>query len=555
MPRPATALIVLLTICSAWACTPQAPDPRPNILLIVADDLGYADLGSFGGEIETPNLDRLALNGLRFSNFIAAPTCSVSRAMMLTGVSSHKAGLGNMHEEMAPNQQGQPGYEGYLNHRTVTIASLLRDSGYNTYITGKWHLGLTEATSAFARGFSKSFTLLKGGASHYADMKPAYAPAPDIKAKYRRNGRLLDKLPENFDYSSQFYVDQMINYIGNKSASKPFFAYLAFTAPHWPLQAPDNTINKYQQRYRQGYDALARTRLQNQQALGLLPKHATLSNKAPGVKDWQQLSIPEQKVAEKAMAIYAAMVDEMDQHTGRLINHLQAIGELDNTVIIFLSDNGAEGHTLDQTWPMAMFPKIRTTINASHNFSYRNMGRPGSYTFYGEGWAHAAAPAFRLYKGYPTQGGIHVPAFIYGPGFNKQAIVDAVVSVQDLAPTILELAAVSHPGSRYRGRAVEPVTGQSLLPLLQNPPAGFAAAPIANEVMGKRFVQHGHWKLVNLKPPYGNGNWQLYNLQQDPAESRDLAASQPQKLQQLLALWQHYDKENNVILPDWVSGY
>jgi arylsulfatase A-like enzyme len=245
-------LLLLLAGCQSGATTRAAS--RPNFLLIVVDDMGLADLGSFGGEIPTPNLDRLALAGIRFTNFHAAPVCSATRAMLLTGVDSHKAGLGNMAEDLAPNQIGMAGHEGELNGHVVTIASLLQNAGYATFMTGKWHLGKALETSPWAKGFDHSFALLAGAASHYPDMQPAYSPDPKGKAPYREDQQLLESLPTAFKYSTQFYTDRMIDYLSDKrAAEQPFFAYLAYTAPHWPLQAPPEAIARYQGAYDAGY--------------------------------------------------------------------------------------------------------------------------------------------------------------------------------------------------------------------------------------------------------------------------------------------------------------
>ena len=240
----------LLVACTVWlfngACS--APEPPadtqvvtgspPNVLMIVVDDMGFSDLGSFGGEIETPNLDKLAYDGIRFTNFHASTMCSPSRAMLMTGVDSHLTGLGNMAEELAPNQKGQPGYEGHLNDRVVTLATLLQDAGYGTYLAGKWHLGGGSGKGPSFRGFDRSFALVSGGASHFADMRPAYAPSPEIKANYSEDGKKLTELPAEFEYSTQYYADRMMDYLRGHDPNQPFFAYLAYTAPHWPLQAP-----------------------------------------------------------------------------------------------------------------------------------------------------------------------------------------------------------------------------------------------------------------------------------------------------------------------------
>ena len=566
-----THSITLAVAMSVIACTPNnkdgqtsiisipdKPAERPNILIIVTDDMGIADLGSFGSEIETPHLDTLSYGGVRLTNFYASPVCSVTRAQLLTGVDSHKAGLGNMAEDMAENQSGQPGYEGYLNTDVVTVASLLKDSGYNTYLSGKWHLGMTAETAPSQRGFERTFTLLSGGASHFSDMLPAYHPDPKAVAPYRRNGEKLEKLPEGFEYSTQFYVDELINHIeSDEREDKPFFAILGYTAPHWPLQAPDATIAKYKGRYDKGADHLRKARLERQKELGIIPPDAEENTLPPKGKDWIKLSALEKTTEIRAMEIYAAMIDEIDQHTGRLIQTLKSKGEFDNTMIIFLSDNGAEGHDMEETWPADKYPKIRANIDSKHDFSYENMGRPNSYVFYGPNWARAGAPSFRMHKGFPTEGGVRVPAFVHYKGFEQGAISNRFFNVQDIVPTILDVANVEHPAPHYKGRTVHSMTGQSMVPILTDADALKQEAHRihAGEVLGKYFIRKGSWKMVHMPPPAGTGEWQLYNIEVDISEKNDLSSQNPDVKNDLIAEWENYVKANNLILPDWVSGY
>ncbi|MDE0756140.1 MAG: arylsulfatase, partial [Woeseiaceae bacterium] len=532
---------------------------RPNILLIVVDDMGFSDLGSFGGEIRTPNLDALAYAGIRFSNFHTANTCSPTRSMLFTGVDSHRAGLGNMLEELAPNQKGQPGYEGHLNDRVVTLPTLMRDGGYRTYMTGKWHLGSGVGKGPAYQGFERSFSLNSGGASHYADMRPSYAPSPDIKADYAEDGVKLKALPDDFEYSTQYYVDQMIEYLADHGDSEdPFFAFLSFTAPHWPLQAPDDAVARHKGRYDDGYDALAKARLQRSKELGLVQSNAQVSSRSPKERPWDELNELEQRSEIRAMEIYAAMIDEVDRHTGRLFNFLDSAGLSENTIVLFMSDNGAEGHDLDETWPMEAFPAIRKTIDDSFDFSYESMGRPGSYVLYGPNWANAASPAFRLHKAFPTEGGTRVAAFIYDPRVAEKTstIVDNFVHVIDVTPTLLNYAGIDHPGETYRDRPIEPMTGQSFADKL-NDEASVSELPrvVSAELFGKRAVRSGPWKLVHMPEPYGVNDWQLFNVETDLAEFSDLAVEYPEKVKELLAHWEKYADDNNVIIPDWVSGY
>lgn len=554
--------MVFFLVAGCTADAPPAPagnvvQQRPNVLLIVVDDMGFSDLGSFGGEIPTPNLDRLALAGIRFTNFHAASTCSPSRAMLLTGVDSHRAGLGNMLEELSPNQIGQRGYEGYLNEHVVTFPELLRDAGYRNYMTGKWHLGTGEVSGPESRGFDHSFALSSGGASHYADMKPSYAPSPDIKASYWEDGVKLSELPADFQYSSQYYVDKMIDYLGNHDArAQPFFAYLAFTAPHWPLQAPAEATARHAGRYDDGYDALAEKRLARSKDLGVIPPSAGRSARSPKEVPFVDLSDEQRKFEIRAMEVYAAMIDEVDVHTGRLLEFMGSQGLLDNTIILFMSDNGAEGHDLDETWPMEAFPDIRRTIDSTHDFSYENIGRPGSYTLLGPNWANATAPSLWLHKAFPTEGGTRVAAFVHFPEkISAPAISDDFVYVTDIAPTILDLAGIDHPGSLYNGQPVEPVTGRSFVSVLDGMGRTDSNRVIGMELFGKRAIRAGDWKLVHMPSPYGNDEWQLFNIRNDLSETHDLAADNPEKLAEMKAWWDEYARDNGVIIPDWVSGY
>ncbi|GGC04794.1 arylsulfatase [Marinobacterium zhoushanense] len=552
----------LATSLALWATTFGNPafaastDPaHPNILLIVADDMGFADLGSYGGEIDTPNLDALAASGVRMTNFHTAPACSPTRASLLTGVDPHKAGLGNMAEELAPNQDGKPGYEGHINDRVVSLPTLLKDAGYNTYLTGKWHLGKGEGSKPNDRGFEHSFSLLVGGASHFSDMKPSYAPTPEAKAPYAEDDVLLDKLPDGFQYSSQYYADKMIDYIAaDKDNGAPFFGMLSYTAPHWPLQAPEEAMAKYRGRYDAGYDELFAQRLEKQKSMGLIPADAESAPRPPKGRPWDSLSSDEQKVEKRAMEIYAAMVDEMDAHTGRVFDYLKQNGLYDNTVVVFLSDNGAEGHDLDETWPADLFPKIRKVIDETNDFSYEQMGRAGSYTLYGPNWAWAGAPAFKLHKGFPTEGGTRSIGIIKAPGVNANVVNNSLTSVKDIAPTLLELAGLSQPGNNYKGKAIEPISGQSLLPVLEGK-AGTSDRVLGGELFGKYYVRQGDWKLVMMPKPYSEGEVQLFDLSHDLAERHDLSKEQPEQLAHMLKLWEQYAADNNVILPDWVSGY
>lgn len=535
----------------------QSEPDTPNILLIVVDDMGTADLGIFGGEISTPNLDNLAKSGVIFTNFHTSPVCSATRAMLLTGVDNHLSGFGNMAEERSFNQKGKPGYEGELNDRVITLATILHEQGYRTYISGKWHLGMSEKSSPTARGFDRSFAMLAGGASHYSDMRPAYHPDPDGVAPYRQDGKMLKSLPEEFEYSTQFYTDKMIEYIGETDSNSPFFAYLAYTAPHWPLQAPERTVKKYKGTYEEGYKETLKRRLARQKQLGIVPDTARPNPPTIKSAEWDSLSNEDKLKQIRTMEIYAAMVDEIDQHVGRMIQFLVDQDLLENTIIIFLSDNGAEGHDLDETWPADMFPSIRHNIDTRHDFSYENMGKPNSYVLYGPDWARSGNPAFRLHKGFPTEGGTRVPAFITYPKHFKSRKIDHYVSVLDLMPTLLEHLNISHPSQTSMSSVLQPISGVSVLSSLRGRKSQTKDKDriVVGEILGKYFVRKGDWKLVYIPSPYGPSRWELFNLSEDLAETNDLSDIMPEKVAELEREWADYVKLNNVILPDWVSGY
>ena len=547
--------LFLLTGSVASFASPQKND-RPNILLIIADDLGFTDIGSFGGEIPTPHLDKLAFSGMRFSNFHTMPACSPTRATLFTGVDPHLAGVGNMYEELSPNQKGQPGYEGFLNDRVVSVATLLKNSGYRTYLSGKWHLAVTPDQGPTSQGFERSFSLISGAASHFSDMRPAYAATPDAKAPYVEDGKLLTELPENFEYSSQFYVDKLISYLEDEADSdKPFFSVLSFTAPHWPLQAPDAVIEKYHGAYSEGYDVVYDNRLKRVRELGILPQSPDPTRPPKAVR-WNELNKEEKIIQQRSMEVYAAMVEEIDRHTGRLINYLESTEVLDNTLILFFSDNGPEGHDLDETWSPDLFPKIRQVIDEQHDFSLDAMGKPGSYVLYGAGWARAGAAGLRMYKAFPSEGGTRVSAFAHLPGHVAPGeILHSTLSVRDVTPTLLDFAGIEHPGNTFEGKEIHPMQGNSFRTLLSNPKADISINPLGIELFGKYALRDGDWKLLLMPKPYATGDVELYYLPDDPGETNNLALKKPEKLASMIEKWKDYQRKNNVILPDWVSGY
>lgn len=522
----------------------NAADTRPNILVIVADDLGFSDLGAFGGEIATPNLDQLARQGLRFSQFHTAAACSPTRAMLMTGTDHHIAGIANMSELMTPDQRGKPGYEGGLNERVVTMAELLRDGGYDTIMSGKWHLGLTPQQNPAQRGFARSFALLQAGHNHFG--KPDLPPPELGGVAYTENGKPV-QLPKDF-YSSDYFTDKLLEYLRADAADKkPFFAYLPFTAPHWPLQAPPASIAKYKGRYDGGWEVLRRERIARQRELGLLPANSDTS--APQTMgDWNALSAEARARKAREMEIYAAMVDRLDWNVGRVLDYLRESGKLDNTVIVFLSDNGAEGANAAHTLRMLMGGNLPVP-------TLDQMGTVDSLTSYGANWAQAAMAPRRLYKAVSTEGGISSPAFIHFPGFARQQQVSTeFATAMDIMPTLLDVAKVRFPNETWRDKPIAPMRGKSMVPFLMNRSDDIHADDEATgwELFGQRALRQGTWKITYVSAPNGSGRWELYDLAQDPGERRDVSAKFPKIAKRLVEQWDVYAKDMGIILHEQV---
>lgn len=492
-------------------------DTRPNILLIVADDLAFTDIGAFGGEINTPNLDALAASGVIMTQFYVAPTCSPTRSMLLSGTDNHLAGLGNMAEEMRHNQQGNPGYEGFLNSRVAALPELLSVAGYHTFMAGKWHLGMTEKTSPGARGFERYFSLLQGGAGHLNQM-PLLGPKPAI---YEEDGERVD-LPEDF-YSSRTYSDKIIGYLENRpDDGKPFFAYLAYTSPHWPLQAPKESIAKYAGLYDSGYDALQISRFERMKELGLATPNMKVIERLPTEAAWDSLSKDDKKIEARKMEIYAAMVDDMDRYLGTVLAFLKDSGDFENTVIIFMSDNGPEGAHLEIGWD-----SLADWVDECCDNSLENMGAANSYLWAGPNWSRAGTPSFRMFKGFTTEGGIRAPAIIHYPkvipgGFTQ----NAMTTVMDVIPTILELANIEHPIT-FKGEEVFPLRGASMLSVLKGKKESVHNEDYVMgwELFGRRAIRQGDWKIVwepsgipwkPNDPDVIHDQWRLFNIVNDP---------------------------------------
>lgn len=496
--------------------------------------------------------------------------------MIMTGTDHHIAGLGNLIEwtnisgqngpkgsqmSTAP-QRGMPGYEGYLNERVVALPELLRDAGYHTVMAGKWHLGLTPERSLYKRGFERSFAHLPACSNHYGyepqledpDEPPTFLEASYI-ALHMEDDHYVKKLPDGW-YSSNGYGDKMLEYLKDwheKKDGRPFFAYLPFTAPHWPLQAPREYIDHYRGVYDEGPDVLREKRLQRLKDLGMIPQdvkpHPVVADE---VKEWKDYTPEEKKKSCTAMEVYAGMVECIDANVGKVIDYLESIGELDNTFVCFMSDNGAEGAAYE-AYPMVQSGVI-PHLQKYYDNSIENLGNANSFIWYGPRWAQAATAPSRLYKAYTTEGGVRVPFVVKFPknvevAEHAKGITDQFATVMDLAPTILEMAGVSHPAPTYQGREVVPMRGKSFYPWATGKADRIHEKDFIQgwETCGRAALRYGDWKIVYIPKPKGPERWQLYNLATDPGEVEDLAEKEPERLKQLLKLWDRYVIETGVI--------
>ncbi len=520
---------------------PSKKSKSPNILLIVADDLGYSDIGSFGGEIATPTLDKLAKEGLQLTNFHVLPSCSPTRSVLMSGMDNHQAGLGTMGELKTPEMEGHPGYAGYLNFEVAALPEVLKAGGYHTYMAGKWHLGHEEETSPHARGFEETFSLATGGGSHYNDRKPLSPPQTMI---YRRNGEEVKSLPDDF-YSTKYYTDILLKWIKeDHKDSRPFFAYLSYTAPHDPLHAPKEYIEKYKGKYDGGWDVLREKRLQGLKDLGIIHKDAKSFPRLPSVKAWDQMSAEDRVEAARDMEVYAAMVDYMDEQIKRVFDYLKEIGEYDNTMIIFFSDNGANGH------PKTAYPGQTEAYLNSFDNSLKNRGLKNSFIEPGPGWSQASMVPSRMFKAFTSEGGIKTPMLVKLPDKMAHAgtMNHSFFHVRDIMPTILDFTGVKH-SEQFSGRKVRPMQGKSVLDLLEGKVSTpyAEASQVGYELFGLKAFFFGDWKILWMPKPFGPGEWELFNLKQDPAELNDLSKQHPDILKEMITLWEQYKIDNKVL--------
>ncbi len=499
---------------------------RPNIILIMVDDMGYSDLGIYGSEIETPNLDRLAREGIRFREFYNNSISAPTRASLITGQYSHSAGIGYFNVNL-----GQPGYQGFLNRESLTFGEVLREAGYNTFLSGKWHVGNDSICWPAARGFDRSYGFISGASNYYdageyaSDAPSAYGNTVSLVKDNQRTTL------EPGRYLTNAITDNALEFIDQREKDQPFFLYLAFNAPHWPLQAPTEDIAKYKGRYAKGWDALREERIARQKELGILTPGQTIAERDPDVPLWENLTFEQKELWQKKMEIYAAMVDRVDQNIGRIIEKLKETGEYDNTMIVFLSDNGAEGGY--------------TSLFRKRPRNGGPMGSAGSWEYQEQPWAYLSVTPLRQYKDNFHEGGFCTSFIAWYPKRIPQGqLVQGTGHIIDIAPTLYEIAEADYP-SQYKGHTIQPLPGESLWPVLEGKEQVVSREePLFWERAGNRAVRSGQWKLVSTYPSL---QWELYDLSNDRGETRNIASEYPDIVDRLSAQYFEWAKTHQVI--------
>lgn len=566
------ALVGIVVV--AWKDTAPKPalkkaEPkRPNIIVILSDDMGYSDLGCYGGEAATPNLDMLAKEGLRYTQFYNVARCCPSRASLMTGLDPHQAGMG----WMTTNDFKLPGYRGDLSHNVVTMAEVLHSAGYNTYMTGKWHLnfdpkpGMGNENWPLQRGFDHYYGTILGAANYY---DPGYLCRDNTLVNTTNDPEYH---PEHY-YFTNAISDNSVKFIKERDKNKPFFMYVAYTAAHWPMQAPPEEIAKYKGRFDKGYEELRKERLEREKKLGVVKADEELSPfDGPAWADEKN-----KPAMLRRMETYAAMIDIMDQGIGRIIKQLKADGMYDNTLIFFLQDNGACAEIIGNTpvvKPIAPNPnRVRKLGPDSLVYSNKPVttrdgklvmeghdvmaGPADTYISYMQGWANVSTTPLRKFKHYVHEGGISTPLIVHWPAGLKARgeMRDQVGHEMDIMPTVLEVTHTPFPKT-YNGHDITPVEGKSLVPSFTNQPINREAICWDHEM--NKAVRMGKWKLVseaellkNMK--YKSSPWELYDISNDRSEIHDLAAQHPDLVKKMNDIWDAYAKRCNVLPSPWTK--
>lgn len=535
----------------------ETDDPArpPNYITFVIDDMGFSDIGINGGEIPTPNIDQLANGGIILDEFYSAATSTPSRGMLFTGKDNHQAGVGNMSGWIKDreDQIGQPGYEGILSLDALPISLVLQENGYETMIVGKWDLGEELEYYPINRGFDQTFVLLPGGDTHYlsdengdvlTSQPPALYNRLGRESLYNENGEEFNEFPPHA-YAATYYTDKAIEMIDKRDKDKPFSLSVCHIAPHAPFQAPQEVTEKYIDIYAKGWDLIRQERFERLKTLGSIPFDAELPPRPDSVRAWDDLSEEEQKVEAKRMAVYAAMIEVLDDNIGRLVDHLKEIGEYERTVIFVLSDNGgaylAAGSNAKQKYVADNFTGID---------NYENMGNPTSFISAVEGWGMVNNTPFKAYKGDTYEGGVHTAAFVHYPKSDVAGMItDRLTSIMDIGATMIDMAGIEYPDT-YNGKPNLPLQGISMAKLFKGDLSNDPERWIAWELDGAKGVRVGDWTLSqrwHVDEECWDSDWHLYNLAIDPFELNDLAESEPDKLQELVAIYEQYAEENGVI--------
>ncbi|MHA7817846.1 MAG: arylsulfatase [Pseudohaliea sp.] len=509
---------------------------RPNILLVLLDDAGFTDFGAYGSDTVTPNIDELGQAGVMLSRYYTHPQCGPTRASLLTGQDNHVVGAGSITEVLTDEMRALPAYSMRWQEEQKTIASRLKAAGYQTFVAGKWGIGAIGANLPHRFGFDRSWVLDSTGSSNYR--AKSYLPLYK-EVKWFENGKRIS-LPEDF-YSSRDIVDKMIEYLDGAEPDKPFFGYLAFQAIHIPVQVPTEYIDKYDGVFDRGWDVMREERLRKAIELGVFPPGTRLSDKAHKSRSWDALSDKEKVYWSRVMQVNAGMMEAADFHLGRLLDHLQTQGELDNTIVIVTSDNGPEYNTLGKTSSPASLALERAWMAIEGwDVTYENLGQPGSMGAIGQEWASVSAAPFHLFKFNASEGGLRVPMIIAGPGIEALGFVGGRSQVADIAPTLLDAAGVTFAPDEFYGR--------SLMPML----AGHVGEvygeedSFAFEVSGAAALYRGNWKITKTPEPFGDGEWHLYDVVSDPGETNDVSAKHPAVFQEMLNEYQFYANDVGV---------
>lgn len=541
--RKLATTTLIATSCSILSSAYAQQAKPPNIVLILADDLGFTDISPFGSEISTPNIAELAENGISFTNYHTAGSCAPARAMLLTGVDSHRNGVPNIPEALPPEQSQYDNYKGVLNDKVVTLSTILQDAGYHTYMTGKWHLGHTPELLPSSRGFDRTIAMADTGADNW-DQRP-YLPIYQ-QANWYADGERYD-LPDDF-YSSEYFIDKTIEFIDeNESDDEPFFAYIPFQAVHMPVQAPKEFSDKYKGVYDEGWTVMREKRRQAAIAAGVVPADSDVIV-TPGTLAWDSLTEEQRIHHSRRMEVYAGMVDAMDMHIGRLMDYLKDIGEFDNTIFVFTSDNGAEGSDLVNVEGGS--PLTRWFNLVGYNSDLDTLGEENSFNAIGSSNATVAASPLAFYKFYASEGGLRVPLVMSGPGINRQdEKSDEFLFVTDLTPTLLNLVGIEPHEGDWKGDSIEEIIGADFSEFLGGAHTEIHSdsEAIGYELGGNQALFKGDYKIVFNRSGRADHNWHLFNIRTDPGETKDLASEQPERFAAMMEDFEDYVESNNVL--------